>query len=229
MKQLVSAYLLVLALLANVPGLAAAAPAAQPPAQAADTAKVRVIHASPDAPAVDVLVDGGRAITNLAFGEVAGYVDLPAGTHAVAVVPAGAAADAAVIQTNLELAAGKAYSVLATGRLAEISPVVLSDDRGGPDSTARVRFAHLSPDAPAVDIAVAGGPVLFSNVPFREAAAYLDAPAGTLDLEARLAGTDTVALSVPNVTLEAGKVYTILAIGLAGGTPALQALPLVDS
>lgn len=193
-------------------------------------ASVRVVHASPDAPAVDVLVDGNRAITNLAFGQAAGYVDLAAGSHQVAVVPTGAGPEAAVIQATLELAAGRAYTVMAVGQLAQIEPLVLSDDRAAPmGSTAKVRFVHTAPDAPAVDIAVTGGPVLFSNVPFKEASQYLEAPAGTLDLEVRVAGTDTAVLTVPGVTLEAGKVYTIAAIGLAGGTPSLQALPLIDA
>ena len=196
----------------------------------ASMAMVRVVHASPDAPAVDVLVDGNRAITDLVFGQATSYVDLPAGGHQVVVVPAGAGADAAVIQAGLELAAGRAYTVLAVGPLAQIEPLVLYDDRTPPmGRLAKVRFVHTAPDAPAVDIAVVGGPVLFGNVSFKEASAYLEAPAGTLDLEVRLAGTEAVVLTVPGVTLEAGKVYTIAAIGLAAGTPPLQALPLSDA
>jgi LPXTG-motif cell wall-anchored protein len=80
-----------------------------------------------------------------------------------------------------------------------------------------------------VDIAVTGGPVLFSNVPFKGTGDYLPVDAGTYDLEARLAGTETVALSVPGVMLEAGNVYTVFAMGLAGGEPALTAVPSVDA
>ena len=227
MRRLLTIHLAVLALLGSATG--ANAPVHTSAAQSLNTTSVRVVHASPDAPAVDVLVDGARAITNLAYGEAIGYAELPAGTRAVAVVPAGAEADAAVIQANLELAAGRAYTVMAVGRLAEIAPLVLTDERMAPaGDSAKVRFVHASPNAPAVDIAVKDGPVLFSNVPFKEAAAYIEAPAGTLDLEARLAGTGTVALSVPGVVLEAGKVYTIAAIGLAGDMPPLRALPLFD-
>jgi hypothetical protein len=93
---------------------------------------------------------------------------------------------------------------------------------------AKVRFVHTSPDAPAVDVAVKGGPVLFSNVAFRQAGQYLSVDAGTYDLEVRLAGTMTVALNVPGVTLGVGKNYSIFAVGLVGnGT--LAALPVVDS
>ena len=45
----------------------------------------------------------------------------------------------------------------------------------------------------------------------------------------RLAGTETVALSVPGVKLDDGSVYTVFAMGLAGGEPALVAVPSVDS
>ena len=52
-------------------------------------AMVRVAHLSPDAPAVDVLVNGQRAITGLAFKEVTHYIPLPAAKVRVQVVPAG--------------------------------------------------------------------------------------------------------------------------------------------
>jgi hypothetical protein len=95
---------------------------------------------------------------------------------------------------------------------------------------AHVRFVHASPDAPAVDVAVAGGgPVLFGGIDFKGVGDYLPVDAGTYDLEVRVSGTDTVALSVPGVKLEDGYVYTIFAMGLAGGEPALMAVPSVDA
>jgi hypothetical protein len=50
----------------------------------------------------------------------------------------------------------------------------------------------------------------------------------TYDLEVRLAGTETVALDVPGLALADGTVYTVFAMGLAGGEPALTAVPSVD-
>jgi hypothetical protein len=89
---------------------------------------------------------------------------------------------------------------------------------------AHVRFFHFSPNAPAVDIAVTGGPVLFPNRSFNDQAAtasvvaFTPVDAGTYDLEVRVAGTNTVALAVPGVTLTAGKIYTVFAKGFLGGT-----------
>lgn len=187
------------------------------------TARVRVIHASPDAPAVDVYVDGQRAISNLAFPKGIDYTPLPAGPHRVQVAPAGAGVGAAVITANLTLEAGKDYTVAAIGPLAGIEAQVFNDDNSAPASgQAKVRVLHLSPDAPAVDIAVRGGPTLVSNLSFPNASSYAQAPAGTYTVEVRPAGTQTAALTIPNVTLEAGKIYDLGAAGLLGGKPELQ-------
>ena len=111
-----------------------------------------------------------------------------------------------------------------------IEPLVLVDNNAMPAAgKAHVRFVHASPDAPAVDIAVKSGPVLFPNVAFKGVGDYLPVDAGTYDLEVRLAGTETVALPVNGLTLEAGTVYTVFAMGLAGGEPTLVAVPSVDA
>jgi hypothetical protein len=193
-------------------------------------ARVRVIHASPDAPAVDIWVNGEVALSNVPFAAISDYLALDGGSYNVQVSPAGAT-EPIVIDADVELTAGTDYSVAAVGTLDSIEPLVLVDNNSEPaPGKAHVRFVHASPDAPAVDIAVAnGGPVLFANIAFKEIGDYLPVDAGSYDLEARLAGTDTVALSVPGVSLEAGTVYTIWAMGFADGEPTLQAVPSMDA
>jgi hypothetical protein len=106
-------------------------------------------------------------------------------------------------------------TVVAVGTLDSIGVIALADDNTAPAAgNARVRFVHASPDAPAVDIAVKGGPVLFPNVAFKEFGAYAEVPAGAYDLEVRVAGTDTVALELPGVTLADGQIVTVFAAGL---------------
>jgi hypothetical protein len=193
-------------------------------------ARVRVVHASPDAPAVDILVNDAVALSNVPFTAVSDYLSVPAGTYNVKVVPTGATTPV-VIEADLTVAGGTDYTVAAVGQLASIEPLVLVDNNAKPAmGNAHVRFVHASPDAPAVDIAVAGGgPVLFGNVAFKEAQGPIPVPAGTYDLEVRLAGTSTVVLPLPGVAVADQTVYTVFAMGLAGGTPALQAVPAVDA
>jgi hypothetical protein len=193
-------------------------------------ARVRVVHASPDAPAVDVWVnDSITAFSGAPFKGITQYATLDPATYNVKVVPAGAM-EPVVIEADLELAGGTDYTVVAVGLLADIEPLVLVDNNSLPAAgKAHVRFVHASPDAPAVDIAVQGGPVLFSNVAFKGVGDYLPVDVGTYDLEVRLAGTETVALSVPGLALADQTVYTVFAMGLAGGEPALAAVPSVDA
>jgi hypothetical protein len=83
----------------------------------AGKARVRVIHASPDAPAVDVAVQGGAVIVpNLSYPSATGYLDLDAGTYPLEIRAAGAAAAVFKFSTPA-LMAGKVYTVFAIGRL----------------------------------------------------------------------------------------------------------------
>jgi hypothetical protein len=191
-------------------------------------ARVRAVHASPDAPAVDILVNDGVAFSNAPFKGITDYAALDTGTYNIKVVPTGAT-EPVVIEADLPLEA-KDYTIVALGMLANIEPLVLVDNNSAPAAgKAHVRFVHASPDAPAVDIAVKDGPVLFSNIAFKEIGDYLPVDAGTYDLEVRLAGTSTVALEVPGLALQDGTVYTVFAMGLAAGEPALMAVPSVDA
>jgi len=199
-------------------------------ASAANEAKVRVFHASPDAPAVDVYVNGARAVEGLAFESATGYLSLAPGSYRVQVVPAGAALSAgAVIDATLTLEANTSYTVAAVGKVAQIKPAVFVDNNGAPAAgNAHIRVIHASPDAPAVDVAVTGGPVLMPNLAFPNASDYTPVPAATYNLEVRAAGTSTVALPIPGLTVQAGKVYTVFAVGeLGAGT--LKVVPVVDA
>lgn len=187
-------------------------------------AQVLIVHASPDAPGVDIYVDNAVAVSNLEFLSNTGYVAVAAGVRNVR-VKLNATPDT-VINADLPLEAGKNYTVFAVDSAAKVSPLVLEDDLTAPAAgKAHLRFVHLSPNAPNVDIALTGGGVIggLNDVPFKEARGFLPLDAGTYDLEVRVAGTATVALPLPGITLEAGKIYTVYAKGFLGGTNA-QAL-----
>jgi len=187
-------------------------------------ANVLVTHASPDAPGVDLLIDDVKVNTQpLTYPNNTGYLDAETGTRNIKVNVAGTTTT--VINGNLDVEADKYYSVFAVDQVSEITAIVLADDLTMPAAgKAHVRFVHLSPDAPAVDVAVASsGAVVFSNIEFKESTAFTPLDAGTYNLDVRVAGTSTVALVLPPITLQAGKIYTVFAKGFLEGTGA-QAL-----
>ena len=187
-----------------------------------ETALVKVVHASPDAPGVDLLVDNMVAGTNLTFPNNTGYLSVNSGTRNVKVNVTGTSTT--VIEANLPIMTNKNYSVFAVNAVANLEPIVLEDNLTTPASgKAHVRFIHLSPDAPAVDITLTDGTVVFGDYIFKEASAFTPLDAGTYNLQVRLAGTSTVVLDLPNIALTASKIYTVFAKGFVAGTGA-QAL-----
>lgn len=192
-----------------------------------DKSNVMVIHASPDAPNVDVLVDNVKvsALTNVAYGTASTYNILDAGKRNIKVNATGQTTS--VITTDQTLEKDASYSIFATGKLSAIAPVVTKDDLTAPASgKAHIRFAHLSPDAPAVDIFVKGTTTkLFSNAAFKSVSSFLPVAAASYELEVKLTGTNTTVLVIPAIKLESGKIYTAYAKGLATpGAPTAQAL-----
>jgi LPXTG-motif cell wall-anchored protein len=187
---------------------------ALPAAAQNNNAMVRVIHASPDAPAVDVFVDGQAALTNVAFKAVSEYLEVPAGEHKIAVAPAGQGEGAAVITANPTVEAGKAYTVAAVGLLANIKGQVYSDNLSAPaDGKAHVRVIHASPDAPAVAVKVADGPTLIESLAFPNASDYLPVDATSYNLQVTPAGANDVVINLANTTLQAGTIYDVIALG----------------
>lgn len=192
-------------------------------------ARLRVVHASPNAQDVDILIDSEVVFANLPFNRVSGYESAPAGSLTVKVVPAGAD-EPVLAELPVELGAGQDYTVVVAGKAPLIEPVLLQDSNSlPPASQARLRFVHLSPNVPEVDLARQGGSQLFSNVPYKNPGAYISITPGTYNLEVQIAGTGVAALDAPEVTLSGGQVYTIFMTGSAGGIPGLQALLSVDA
>jgi len=183
-------------------------------------ASVRVIHASPDAPAVDVLVNGGNvpAFTNFSFGQAVGPVFVPGGSYDIDVVPTGGMPPGVISVSGLGLSSGVDYTIAAINTLDSIQPLVLVDDNTLDPNNARIRFVHASPNAPAVDITLSDGTILFAGTEFGNAAkeGYLSVPGGVYDLQVRLAGTETVVLDLPDIGVDNNTVYSVFALGLVG-------------
>ena len=198
------------------------------------TRKIAASFGSPDAPAVDAYVDGAKVFTNAPFKTVTNYADVKAGQHLFQVVPTGKtlAQGPMVISTTATVDAAHDYSVLAIGRLTNIAPLILADDNllPAPGKTL-VRFVHVSPDSPAVDVIVpeANNLKLFSRIGFKNVGKYTPIDAGTVNLSVRVGGTDVSAVELKGLKLEPRTVVTVYVFGLSTSTPALSVGVSVDA
>jgi len=194
-------------------------------------ANLRVVHNSPGAPAVDVVVDLNdtmvdeelEIITGLSYGESAGYL-----TPAVAAVSynLGVRASPAgvddVLNFDADLMAGMGYTVIANDVFpGSIMEWVLVDDYRPVVTEAKVRLVHGSPSAGIVDIYVFSSadnllpedviePAL-PSVAFGVATGFLSLAPGDYDIYVTGENSTVPAISVTGLTVSAGGVYTAIA------------------
>ena len=185
----------------------------EPPTEvpSAEEAAVSVAHLSPDAPNVDVLVDGDAVLEDVAYGDVSDYLVVDAGTYQVTITAAGDR-DTVAFEGDVTLDPTY-YTVAAIGELEEgtFRPLVLQDY-----DVAQVRLLHAAPDAPAVDVTVQDANLaLFTDVSFGQDTDYVAVPPGSYTLEVRAAHAHHMGDVVEtfDVEVESGRAYSGYAIG----------------
>lgn len=189
---------------------------------------VRLLHASPDAPPVDIYANDKLVAKNFSYRDFTPYLNIPSGNTSIRVFPAGRKINP-VINTSIFVPAKSIFTVAAAGKLDQISILAIPEPvKQVPEGKSLIRFAHLSSNTPSVDITLPNGTKLFSDVEFKEYTEYIPVDAGTYTLEARPAGTSQVALTVPNIALKPNNFYTVYAVGLLGNKPPLQVLIPLD-
>ena len=197
------------------------------PAPAAEAGcRLRVVHLAPDAPAVDVAVDGELAFSKAGYGASTGYAKLDAGLRQVTVTPSGGVA--ALLHEKLTLVEGTSYSAFALADGASVSLLSVADRPAASQDKAQLRLLHAVADAPAVDIRLErpDGPSLFDGVKFKQLTDYVSVDPGNYRLVLAAAGAPDALINVESVTLAAGKVYTAIARGTLSGS---DATPFVTS
>jgi hypothetical protein len=192
-------------------------------------ARVRVLHLSPDAPKIDVYVDGTKTQAAVPFKTATKHAQVPAGTHTVELRPAGSATgDRSVASARATVAAGAAYTLAAVGPAAKLQLLVLKDDfTAPPPGKAKIRGIDAAPQSPPIDIAIAGGSVLFRDLTFPEATPFATIDAGSMALEVRMAGTDEVVFRSGARSLPAGAILTVA--GTVSPTGTVEVLPILDA
>lgn len=176
-------------------------------------ATVRIIHASPDAPAVDVLLDGQPLLENVPADSVSEYQAITSQTHRIQVVPAGQTADAALVDEEIDAAPGAAYILAVYGRLNDLQGAVIDVDMGEIEpGNARVRLVNFSPDAGAVDLAETGGDVWFDDVALGDVTDYRDVTPGGISADLR-GDEDRVLQTIPELGFAEARAYDVVVLG----------------
>ena len=195
-------------------------------------ARVRVVHASPDAPNVDVVLDSKTVLSNVAYKTASSYLTIKAGQHTAKVNVAGTQT---TVITESGVFAGKSdTTILAVDKVANITGLVLTDNNTPPTSgNVKVRVIHASPSAGNVDVYVTapGGALTaptLTNVAFKAVSDYLSVAAGSYQVRVTPTGTKNVVIDSGTVALTAGQIRTVVALDADATGTSFTAIILPD-
>ncbi len=209
---------------------------------------VAFIYAAPGAPTSDIVIDGlvsngsrrlTYGITSLGGGGGNGgaYIPLVNGSRNIKISPDSGRTS--LVDARYQFDINKSYTMavydtlLASGT-PTLRSVQLTDDLTVPSGTnVHVRFLHLAPLAPAVDLtllrtAPSMDSVTLTNRTYLGAtpnatalSSFAPIPGGTAyTLRVKLAGTQTVVASISlGTNLSSGRIVTLSAVGTAKGAP----------
>ena len=206
--------------------------------ECAATPQVRALHASPDAPAVNIWVNGAPALTDVDYAEGSGF--LPGveevNVQVEAIVPGG---NLIVIDEDYVLDYSTEYTIIAVDEVAgPVRDLVIanpSDERLTPGNFF-AQVVHAAPSAPAVDVYVtpfdadlsASAPVNMAPLGFEEFTPRLEVLAGDYQIRITPAGDPaTVVYDSGEISLPAGADLMIVAVANVGlGDSAVQLVAL---
>ncbi|WP_343343826.1 DUF4397 domain-containing protein [Terrisporobacter petrolearius] len=188
-----------------------------------DVSYVRVFHASPNGPSVDIYVNGGLAFKNLQFKDFTEYVQLPMGEYKIEVFSAGQK-ETPILTQNIRLPEKEVVTIAAVGNFEDLQLIPYIEGNADDlfENESRVRIIYLSPDAPNVDVLIDGN-LAFTDIGFMDATDYVQLLSDSYNLTVNLADTKDTVLTL-NADLKSQKVYTIYVVGNPPNLLGMQSL-----
>jgi hypothetical protein len=186
-----------------------------------ETSYLQVAHLAPFAmdpgTAVTITLNGIPALTDFAYGDSTGYIELPSGEYDVEVWPAGS--DSPAIAGTIELVHGMYYSAIAYGDGVNqaLGLMLLEDDNTAPAAGKfHLRLGHLAPFAEGLataDIRLQDGTPILEGVNFTDVTGYIELDAGEYDLKITTPGGETTLIDPLPVDFAEGATVTAFATG----------------
>jgi hypothetical protein len=188
-------------------------------------ARIRFLHASPDAPKSDIYVNGRVLLRGLAFQDISETILFSPGPCFIDIYPSNKTWES-FISKKIHVSPGEHVLFAAAGMLKKIQLLRYPFDSFVPRQEAKLRFIHLSPDSPPIDWITESGDFFFQDVSFKEATDYIGMTPMTAKFTAKQANGEIS--SNLEITLEPGRIYSIICTGTVKGETPIDFLYITD-
>ncbi|ACU04655.1 MULTISPECIES: DUF4397 domain-containing protein [Pedobacter] len=190
-----------------------------------DVSFLAITNASPTLASYNVYIGANQANRSgaLGFGSNVAYAQCAVGSNSVKFTTTSNTESVITKAVNVE--ANTANSLFLIGKAGQLDYLVLKDQLGSVSSDKTfIRFINLSPDAPALDLAVKDGNTLIADKAYKASSSFTEFEAKTyvLVVKDKATGT-TLKRELASTEFKAGRSYTIIAAGLVAPANTEQA------
>lgn len=187
------------------------------------TAAVGVVHAAAGMPALDVAFDNNRLnVKYFNYTDRIDYLNAYSGSRNFKIF-AATSSSTPLLAKDLSFVNGKYYTVFIVDTSSKMDLVAVRDSSrdAGIDSV-RLRFANMSPDAPALDLYAKGNPSpIATNITYKTAGNFFSYRSeANVVFELRTTGQSTLLATMDPLNLYKGNIYTIWCGGYLNGNEA---------
>lgn len=184
-------------------------------------AEVEIIHAAAGAAALDVAFDNNRlGVNTFNFTDRIDYLGAIPGKRLFKVFNAGAASNSPIVTRELTFETRKHYSVFIVDTASKMEIISLRDSsRAAGSDSVRIRFANMSPDAPALDLYIKGNTTpVATNITYKNAGNFFSVKSAiNIVFELKATGQSVLLGTSDPVNLVNSKIYTIWSGGYLNG------------
>ena len=194
------------------------------------TGNLRFVQASPNAPQVNLLVEGKSVATGLEYMNATGYISLHTGSQQVQVVPVSGGS--AILDTSVNITSSGNQTLILTGSAASPHTILLNDSNSTTTTTGdgNVRVINASSNAGTADVyivpagdSIAGIPPTVANLGFDGNTGYQLVAIGGYEVIMTTPGTKNAFLDTGSINLASSTNQTVVALdGLSGGVTFTQ-------
>jgi hypothetical protein len=208
-----------------------------------ETTTMQLLHASPDAPEVNIYVDGSLRASNVDYKSASDQRSVTVGTHSVRVDAILAGGETATVfgPADVDFAADSITTIAAVGPVAiplDVA-VAVKDDSGPADGAARLFVLHATsgpmgslPVDVYVDAFSEPNAPIGTSAPFtfdfKETLGPVEVPEGDYQVRVTLQGSPVPVYDSGRVSLGDGDDLTLVAVPNVSGGPAAVTLLAID-
>lgn len=180
--------------------------------------QIRFLNAVPTTENIDIYLDNKLLYSNLAFGSVTHYINMPANTYEIEIYDSKRH-DKPLIRESLTINPDSIQTVSITYENKLVAFFTLDDSEPLTNPLLSfVRFINLSPTSPSLSLRLPVGTVMFDESPYLETNAYYPLSPGIYNFVVE-ASDGSLEKYINNVRLKPKMFVTIYIVGLINGSP----------